>query len=126
MEAFMHLTIGKAPWTTEAYAEMILASEDVGIFVLMELRQIILDGKGMPANTATTVAIPIFYGKGDIINCGVYIGVQLLEHAMKIVEKLLEKWLRNVVTTEDMLFGFVTGNGTIDAVLFQGGHKKNS
>ena len=91
MEAFMHLTIGKAPWTTEAYAEMILASEDVGIFVLMELRQIILDGKGMPEDSATTVAIPIFYGKGDIINCGVYIGVQLLEHAMKIVEKLLEK-----------------------------------
>ena len=58
---------------------MILASRDVGIRVLMELCHIILDGKGMPEDwatsvdvvlMATSVVIPILKGKGDIINCG--------------------------------------------------------
>ena len=33
----MHLKNGMAPWPSEVYAEMILASGDVGIRVLMEL-----------------------------------------------------------------------------------------
>ena len=45
----------------------------------------------MPADWATSVVIPIFKGKGDIVNCGMYSGVKLLEHAMKIVEKVLVK-----------------------------------
>ena len=45
----------------------------------------------MPEYWATSVAIPIFKGKGDIMNCGMYIGVKLLEHTMKIVEKVLVK-----------------------------------
>ena len=39
---------------------MILDSGDVGIRVLMELFQNILDGKGMPVDWATSVIIPIF------------------------------------------------------------------
>ena len=45
----------------------------------------------MPANWATSVAIPIFNGKGDTMNCGKYRGVKLVEHAMKIVEEVHEK-----------------------------------
>ena len=36
MEAFKHLKIGMTPGPSEVYAEMILASEDVGIRVLMD------------------------------------------------------------------------------------------
>ena len=85
------MKIGKAPGPTEVYAEMILASGDVAIRVLMEPCHKILDGKEMPADWATSVAILIFKGKGDIMNSGMYMGVKLLEHAMKIVEKVLEK-----------------------------------
>ena len=60
MEAFKYLKIGKASGPSEVYAEMILASGDVGIRVLMKPCQRILDEKGMPADWATSVAIPIF------------------------------------------------------------------
>ena len=50
-----------------------------------------LDGKGMPEDWATSVVIPIHKGKGYIMNCGMYSGVKLLVHAMKIVEKVLER-----------------------------------
>ena len=58
MEAFKHLKNGKAPGSAEVHAKMILASEDIGNRALMELCQIILDGKGMPVDWATSVAIP--------------------------------------------------------------------
>ena len=54
--------------------------------VLMEYCQRILDENGMPVDWATSVAIPIFKGKGDMMNTEMRSGVKLLEHVMKIVE----------------------------------------
>ena len=50
------------------------------------------------------------------MNCGMYGGVKLLEHEMKISKKLIEKILRKIVTVDDMQFDFIPGIGTIDAV----------
>ena len=47
----------------------------------------------MPDDWALRVVVPIFNGKGDAMNCMPYRGVKLLEHAMKIVEKVLEQRL---------------------------------
>ena len=52
----------------------------------MELCQRVLDGRGMPDEWKTSVIVPIFKGKGDVMSCGSYRRVKLLEHAMKIVE----------------------------------------
>ena len=63
MVALKHLKIGMAPGPSQVYAVMILASGDVEIRVLKELCQRIQEGKGMPADRATSVAIPIFKEK---------------------------------------------------------------
>ena len=47
----------------------------------------------MPDDWDTSVVIPISKGKGDIVNSGMHMSVKLQEHAMKIVEKVLEKKL---------------------------------
>ena len=60
METFIYLKIGKVPEPTEVYAEMIQASGDVGVGVLMDLCHQILDRKRMPEDWDTSVAIPIF------------------------------------------------------------------
>ena len=44
-------------------------------------------------------------------------GVKQLEHAMKIVEKILEKRLRIIVAIGGMQFGYMPGKGIIDAVI---------
>ena len=76
MKMFKHLKIGKASEPSDDYAEMILASGDVGIIVLMELCLNIIDGKLVPADWATSVAFPILKGKGDM-KCGMHRGVLL-------------------------------------------------
>ena len=70
----------------------------------------------MPDDWALSVVVPIFKGKGDAMSCMAYRGVKLLEHAMKIVEKVLERRLRRIVKVDEMQFGFIPGKGTIDAV----------
>ena len=74
-----------------------------------------LDGKGMPDEWQTTVLVPIFKGKGEVRNCSTY-RVKLLEHAMKIVERVLERRIRESVNIDSMQFGFMPGKGTTDAL----------
>ena len=40
----------------------------------------------MPEEWKTSVILPIFKGKGDVMSYESYRGVKLLEHPMKIVE----------------------------------------
>ena len=79
MEEFTYLMIGKVPGPTEVYTEMIPASGDVGIPFLIELCHGILDRKGLPDDWSTSVVIPIFRGKGHIMNCGMHRGVVVVE-----------------------------------------------
>ncbi len=52
--------------------------------------------------------------------CGKYRGVRLLEHGMKLWEKILERRLRDtcIVRIEDIQFGFQQDRSTTDAVIF--------
>ena len=54
---------GKAAGHSKVCAEIISAPGEVGITVMMELCQRVLDGKGMPDNWQTSVLVPIFVGK---------------------------------------------------------------
>ena len=70
----------------------------------------------MPEEWKASVVVPIFKGKGDVMDCGAYREVKLLEHAMKIVERALEKRIIELVKVDDMQFGFMPGKGTTNAL----------
>ena len=53
---------GKAAGPSEVCAEMISASEEVEVSLMLELCQHVLDGKGMPDEWQTSVLVPIFKG----------------------------------------------------------------
>ena len=95
---------------------MISACGEVGVTVMVSLCQRMLDRKKIPGEWQTNVLVPIFKGKGDVRNCNTYRGVQLLEHTMKIVERVLEKRIRELVNIDSMQFGFMPGRGTTDAL----------
>ena len=84
---------------------------------MAKICQKVLDGFGIPAEWALSMVVPIFRGKGDIRCCSLYRAVKLLEHGMKVVERVLEKRLCRAVTVDEMKFGFIHERGTIDAVL---------
>ena len=86
---------------------MINASGKVGMDLMIKLCQRALDGKGMLEDWKTSVMVPIYKGKADVTNCRVYREVKLLEHGMKITEKVLKKKIRALVEMDDMQFGFI-------------------
>ena len=48
-------------------------------------------------------------GKGDAMNCGSFKGINLLEQAMKIVERVLKKRLQDIVNLNELQFRFKPG-----------------
>jgi len=50
------------------------------------------------------------------MECGSYRGITLLEHAMKVVERIFEHRIRQQIDIDDMQFGFVKGKGTTDTI----------
>ena len=95
---------------------MIVASGEIEVKVMMELCQGVLNGRGMHGKWKTSVIVPIFKGKGDVMSCGSYRGAKLLEHAMKIVGRVVERQIRTRVNLTKTQFGFMPGKRAMDAI----------
>ena len=50
------------------------------------------------------------------MSSGSYRGVKLLEHAMKIVERVRERRVQTLLNLNKMQFGFMSGKGIVDAI----------
>ena len=48
----------------------------------------------------------------DPMECGSYRGIKLLEHAMKVMERIFKNRIWQQIDIDDMQFGFVKGNLT--------------
>jgi len=70
----------------------------------------------MPKEWELSEIVTIYKNKGDPLECGNFRGIKLLEHAMKVLEKIIEKRLRMLIDIDKMQFGFSPGRGTADAV----------
>ena len=68
----------------------------------------------MAEDWKTSVLVPIYKGK-EVTNCRAYRGVKLLEHEMKIIERVLEKRIRALLEVVGMQFSFMPGRETTDA-----------
>ena len=71
----------------------------------------------MLVELALSIMLSIFKMKGDIWNYGCYRAVKLLEHGMKLVERVFEKCLCKIMYVVEMQFGFMLERGTMDAEL---------
>ena len=109
----------KAPGLSGLVAEMIQATGDIGIqWILHSCNGIVKKGS-IPEDWKSSVVLPIYKGKGDPMECGTYRGISLLEHAMKVVERIFEHRIRQPIEIDDMQFGFMEGKGTTDAIFME-------
>ena len=105
-----------APGLSGLVAEMIHATGDIGIQWILDLCNGIVKEGSIPDDWKSSVVLPIYKGKGDPMECGSYRGIKLLEHAMKVVERIFEHRIRQQIKIDDMQFRFVKGKGTTDAI----------
>jgi hypothetical protein len=59
--------------------------------------------------------VNVYKGKGDALEC-IYRGIKLLEHVMKILKRATKAKVRSIYKIDGMLFGFMAGKGTTDAI----------
>jgi len=106
----------KIPGLSGLSAEMIQATEGIGTQSLLDLCNGIVKEGCIPEDWKSSVILPIYKGKGDPRECGSYTGIKLLEHVMKVVERIFEHRIQQQIELDDMQFGFMKGKGTTDAI----------
>jgi hypothetical protein len=114
--ALKRLKEGKAAGQSGIVAELLKGAGEAGVKEMTELCNLIVSKGHIPEDWKQSILVPIFKGKGDPMECGSYRGIKLLEHAMKVVERVLESRLRGMVKVDEMQFGFSPGKGTTDAI----------
>jgi len=96
--------------------EMLKALGEEGLRWLTEMfNQTWEEGK-MPEDWRVGIITPVYKGKGDPQECSSYRPIKLLEHAMKLMEKVIERRLRGIVNIDEMQRGFMPGRCTTDAI----------
>ena len=63
-----------------------------------------------------SVLVPIFKKKGDIQECKNYRGIKLMSHMMKLLERIIDRRLREEVGVSKEHFGFMPGRNTSDPI----------
>ena len=58
----------------------------------------------------------LYRGKGDALNRGNYRCLTLTEHAIKVMERIADGMIREMIVIDEMQFAFVPGRGTTDAI----------
>jgi len=106
----------KGPGLSGLAAEMIRATGGIGTQWLLDLCSGIVKEGCIPEDWKSSVVLPVYKGKGDPMECGSYRGIKLLEHAMKVVERIFERGIWQQIEVDDMQFGFMKGKGTTKKV----------
>ena len=114
--ALRKMKTGKAAGPSGLVTEMLKAAEEPFIEWMTDLFNAVVREGGMPADWNKSWMISIYKGKGDAMECGSHRGIKLLEHAMKVFERVIEARVMRRVQIDSMQFGFSPGKGTIDAI----------
>ena len=85
-----------------------------GVDMMHEILKRVWEEEQMPEEWKKSEIVPIYKQKGDPLEWGNFRGVKLLEHGMKMFEKIVERRLRKLITVNNMQFS--PGKDTTDAV----------
>jgi len=88
---------------------MIQATAEIGTQWILDLCNSIVKEGCIPEDWKSSVVQPIYKWSVDLR------GIKLLQHAMKVVEKILEHRIRQQIDI-DMQFGFMKSNETTDTI----------
>ena len=86
------------------------------VTAITELVNRIIHEENIPYDWKDSFIINCYKGKGDATARGNYRGLKLLDHVMKVLERVLESLIHSQVDIDNMQFGFMLGRSTTDAI----------
>ena len=114
--AVKKLKSGKTSEPSDITAETIKAAGAVGVNHLCSLTNKIITEDAVPLDWLLSYILSLFKGKGSPTERGNYRGLKLIEHSLKVLERIMEVLIRDKVDIDAMQFGFRPGRGTTDAI----------
>ena len=115
-KAISQMKAGKAPGPSGIVVEMIRAAGDMDASMIRDLAAAIIHDSKVPSDWEQSFIVCLYKGKGDALERGNYRGLKLTEQVMKVLERIVDGLIRQVVSIDDSQFGFVPGRGTTDAI----------
>ena len=115
-KAISKMKSGKAAGPLGIVVKMIKAAGDTGATMIRDLATVIIGDRKVPADWKQSFIVCLYKGKGDALDRGNYRGIKLTKQAMKILERIVNGLIRQVVSIDNSQFGFVPGRSTTDAV----------
>jgi len=94
-------------------------AQDIRTEWTLDLFNGIVKEKCIPEDWKSNEVLPVYKHKGDPMECVCYREIKLVEHAMKVIERIFEHRIRQQIVIDDMQFGFMKGKGTTDAISWQ-------
>ena len=110
------MKVGKALGPSGIVVEMIRAASDMGTSMICDLAATIICNGKVSSDWEQSFIVCLYKGKGDALERGNYHSLKLTEQVMKVLERIVDGLIRQLVSVNDSQFGFVPGRGTTDAI----------
>src|SRR5437867_649903 len=106
----------KAAGPSGVAADMLKAAGEAEVKWVTDICNEVVRSGVVPVDWRRSWMVNVYKGKGNALECGSYRGIKLLEHVLKVLERVIEARLRKTVKIDEMQFGFSPGKGTTDAI----------
>ena len=70
----------------------------------------------IPKDWEESIILSLYKGKGEALDRGNYRELKLTDRAMKLLERVLDFQIRQMVNIDEIQYGFVPGRGTTNAI----------
>ena len=111
------MKLGEAVDPSSVVTDMLTAAGDEGTRWMTELCNAVFRDSKIPKDWSRSWLVNVYKGKGDALACGSYEEMNLVEHSMKVLERVIERRVRNIVKLDSVQFGFMAGKSTTDAIV---------
>jgi len=91
LKALRMMKKGEAAGPTGIVSEMFMAEEDCSVEWLTSLCNLIVAQGRISDDWRSSILLLVFKGKRDPMECGSYRATKLLEHAMKVIERVFKE-----------------------------------
>ena len=115
-KAISQMNAGKAPGPSGLVVEMIRAAGDTDASMICDLTAAIIRDSKVPSDWEQSFIVCLYKRKEDALERGNYRGLKLTKQVMKVLERIVDGFIRQLVSIDDSQFGFVPGRGTTDTI----------
>ena len=94
-EVMKRMKNNRASGVSKVSIDMVKAGGEECLTWMTELMKAVWEEENIPKDWSKSLVVPIFKKKGDVLEWGNYRGIKLLEHGIKLFERVLERRIRS-------------------------------